>query len=213
MLPSRFHQIISHFRLWHLFTPARCFAVFHQNSRCTPFASLSCNGLLNLWPCMFWSHLCNIIWCLRHSLWHLSLATKAFRPRFTEVAASKKTFAQTAPSSLDLSSEEQTTFICPFPLSEGCIVVFCISWPSHDGTCFCLTVWPLHVFGLLKVTVFGACGHSVFNAFVQLTEGRSAWNLPKQLLAKKEVCIVVWFVVFVRIFTLLLSIGILYPML
>ena len=58
---------------------------------------------------------------------------------------------------------------------------------------FEVTVWTfvalLHVFGFRFwcITSFGAYGHSVFDTFVQLTEGRSARDLPKQPPAKKKV--------------------------
>ena len=46
----------------------------------------------------------------------------------------------------------------------------------------------LHVFGthLMFNISFGCCRHNVSNTFVQLTEGRSARDQPKQLPAKKK---------------------------
>ena len=43
----------------------------------------------------------------------------------------------------------------------------------------------LHNLMMLNIS-FGCCRHSVFNASVQLTEGRSARDQPKQLPAKKK---------------------------
>ena len=66
-------------------------------------------------------------------------------------------------------------------------------------SCFGFLAW-LHV--LLKfawcMTLLYDYGHSVFNTFVWLTEGRSARDLPKQLPAKKKSCFV-WFWFFFRI--------------
>ena len=43
----------------------------------------------------------------------------------------------------------------------------------------------LHNLLMLNIS-FGCCRHSVFNTSVQLTEGRSARDQPKQLRAKKK---------------------------
>ena len=56
-------------------------------------------------------------------------------------------------------------------------------------------LWPCCMF-LLNVLmmyyiIFGAYGHSVFDTFVQLTEGRSARDIPKQPPAKKRSCFLV----------------------
>ena len=56
-------------------------------------------------------------------------------------------------------------------------------------------LWPCCMF-LLNVLmmyyiIFGAYGHSVFDTFVQLTEGRSARDIPKQPPAKKGSCFLV----------------------
>jgi len=44
---------------------------------------------------------------------------------------------------------------------------------------------------MMYYIIFGAYGHSVFDTFVQLTEGRSARDIPKQPPAKKRSCFLV----------------------
>ena len=52
----------------------------------------------------------------------------------------------------------------------------------------CLYLWPIACFckNLMLNISFGCCRHSVSNTFVQLTEGRSARDQPKQPPAKKK---------------------------
>ena len=73
----------------------------------------------------------------------------------------------------------------PLDFTGALFCTFAYSW----WVVFCLNfVAFFHVFGLLFwcTTSSGAYGHSVFNTFVQLTEGRSARDLPKQPPAKKN---------------------------
>ena len=67
--------------------------------------------------------------------------------------------------------------------------------PSRDSAFsailfeLCLYLWPIACFckSLMLNISFGCCRHSVSNTFVQLTEGRSARDQPKQPPAKKSI--------------------------
>ena len=111
-------------------------------------------------------------------------------------------FPRSWPTRLRARSAMQEELLCLFGCPLNCIsllwrrcfpldftgALFCTPLPPLGGMCFCLNfVAFLHVFGSIFwcTTSSGAYGHSVFNTFVQLTEGRSARDLPKQPPAKK----------------------------
>ena len=96
--------------------------------------------------------------------------------------------------------------VSPKPSSFGCIFLlwhrcFPLDFtgalffvPSRDSAFsailfeLCLYLWPIACFckSLMLNISFGCCRHSVSNTFVQLTEGRSARDQPKQPPAKKK---------------------------
>ena len=96
------------------------------------------------------------------------------------------------------------TLVSPFPLRRRSLPGFHQALLSYP-LCFLVLricsmvlfelLWPCCMF-LLNVLmmyyiIFGAYGHSVFDTFVQLTEGRSARDIPKQPPAKKRSCFLV----------------------
>ena len=98
--------------------------------------------------------------------------------------------------------QKNTCVYLPFPLRRRCslpgfhqglLSYLCAFWSYGFVGWFCLnfvwTLWPCCMF-LVNVwwciTSFGVYGHSVFDTFVQLTEGRSARDISKQPLAKKK---------------------------
>ena len=92
-------------------------------------------------------------------------------------------------------SPKPSSFGCIFPLWHRCfsldftgalgrLCILCILFE------LCLYLWPFACF-CRKIDVkhlFGCCRYSVSNTFVQLTEGRSARDQPKQPPAKKKQC-------------------------
>ena len=95
-------------------------------------------------------------------------------------------------------SPKPSSFGCIFPLWHRCFpldftgALFFV--PSKDSAFsailfeLCYYLWPIAcfcVFLMLNIS-FGCCRHSVSNTFVQLTEGRSARDQPKQPPAKKN---------------------------
>ena len=95
-------------------------------------------------------------------------------------------------------SPKPSSFGCIFPLWHRCFpldftgALFFV--PSRDSAFsailfeLCYYLWPIAcfcVFLMLNIS-FGCCRHSVSNTFVQLTEGRSARDQPKQPPAKKK---------------------------
>ena len=90
------------------------------------------------------------------------------------------------PSSLVASSHSGIgafLWISPEPSSRA-LLRLCILCPVF-GLCWYL--WPFACFctHLMFNISFGCCRHNVSNTFVQLTEGRSARDQPKQPPAKK----------------------------
>ena len=94
-------------------------------------------------------------------------------------------------------SPKPSSFGCIFPLWHRCFpldftgALFFV--PSRDSAFsailfeLCFYLWPIACFcEFLMLNTSGCCRHCVSNTFVQLTEGRSARDQPKQPPAKKK---------------------------
>ena len=191
---------VSHFTTFHLreWNCSRVFLALFLLRK----LGFSMKPFLLLWPLTTWD-VSNILHGFRWQLW--------LRHRcFLRVSPKPSSFGCTSHSGTGASSGFHQS---PLPAVASCLMVTLLYLGIFGASSFVFVlfrflvvfVWLvstlvlvalctfLHNLLMLNIS-FGCCRHSVSNTFVQLTEGRSARDKPKQLPAKKNkfVCVWVW---------------------